>query len=129
MSNIMYNDKLTPEGLIRLGWTEVKNTGGALKKTVYRLKCPYYAYELQLELGDYPKDNPNSGILGIYSPEEFASGIPKRLLYKKKVWSAKDHKAAADYKIKMPEFFQGIAWCVNTYDRLHKLITALTHTG
>ena len=86
---------------------------------------PYYSFVIQVSLGDYPKDNPNSGILSIHSPEQWASGIPK-YLYKKINWTSRDHKRVANYKIKMKEWTQPIAWHVNTFDRLHKVISALT---
>ncbi len=116
MSNIQYNDKITSDGLIRHGWVKV-HMGKDNTREIYWLSCPYYPFFLQLELMDFPKDNGNSGILAIYHPAETFPGYSRTKLKKK------------PKPIVMPELNQNIAWGVNTWDRLHKVVIALTHTS
>ena len=114
---------LTERHLLGLGFKEVKIKDD--HRPGYRIKLPYYPFEIQVTLGNYPISNPNCGIVAIYSPEQEASGIPK-YLYKKKVWNARDHKKADNYRIKMPEWTQNVAWYVHTPERLMQIIVALT---
>jgi hypothetical protein len=78
----------------------------------WRLKVPYYNYEIQLVLGPYPKANPNCGILSLYTPAEKAEVFTGRNGRKK--------------VITFPEFERPIAWYVDTADRLRNLIVSLT---
>ncbi len=116
MSNIAYNDKITPDGLIGHGWVKV-DMGKDNTREIYRLRCPYYPHYLQLELMDFPKDNGNSGVLAVYYPVETFPGYSRKNTRKKLK------------PVVMPELNQNIAWGVNTWDRLHKVVTALTHTS
>ncbi len=117
---------LNPEVLLRLGFEEVEiKMGKNWTKKGWRLKVPYYAFQIQVELGDYPADNPNCGIVSIHSPKEEAGAIPDDLV-KKIDWTADDMKRAAAYTVTLPEWTQPIAWHVHTPERLKHIIVALS---
>lgn len=80
---------------------------------------------LQIKFGDYPDDNPNCGIAGIYTPAFEASGVPEDL-YDKEEWSEEDHQRAINHKIQFPEHYQPIAWYFISLERLEALILGLT---
>lgn len=106
-----YRNKLTEETLEALGF---KNCGKDKwgNKNVYRIQPIYYAFQIQVILGDYPASNPNCGVLGIYTPEEEV-----------KLYTTKGKLK----KIKLKEEYQPIAWYVNTPERLQSIIISLTH--
>ena len=86
----------------------------------WRLKFPYYHYELQLVIMPYPHDNPNCGILSIYcaeSVEESYDSVTRKNGFSK----------ITKRKIKFPMVEIPIAHYVNSPERLRILILALTH--
>lgn len=101
--------ELREEDLIRMGYKKVGKD--ILGENIYRLKLPYYMYQIQVVLGPYPKSNPNCGIVSIYSPPEEVEGYT--ITGKKKI-----------YKIK--EKIQPIAWYVDTPEKLFNIVVSLT---
>lgn len=119
--------RLTEEILRNLGFeeaTEKSIIGG----TLWRIKYPYYAYQFQIELADYPDDNPNCGVLSLYSPEQDTSAIPDDL-YDKEHWEPGDYERAKTFTIKIPKTEVHIAWHVNTPERLYAIIQSLTQVN
>ena len=103
-------NKLDPEGLIRLGFTEAV---GSLKEKVYRIKpSMYYNKTIQVTLkNDLPRTNPNCGVVYIYEEE-----INDTMLNNK----------GETVPVNFPERIIPIAWYVDTYERLFSIITSLT---
>lgn len=109
--------KLDEATLKRLGFVSAGKD--RLDRGIWRLKFPFYHYQFQIALGDYPADNPNCGILSLYQPyEEFK--VPKYDDKKKKFKKV---------KIKMQERIIPIAHYVHTPERLFKIIHSLTQVN
>lgn len=99
--------KLTKEILKNLGFKKAEQNG----KEVWRIKIPYYHHHIQIELGEYPRTNPNCGTVCIWSPKEKVPTFTKK--GKKKM-------------ITLHESTIGIAWYVDTPERLRSIIVSLT---
>lgn len=109
--------RLDEEGLERLGFYDAgKNM---IDRTKWRLKIPYYSFELQITIGNYPATNPNCGVMSIYSPTEKAE------TYKQ----TKKHPKGKKITLKIKEMEQPIAWYIWDYDRLRNLIVSLTQVN
>lgn len=132
--------KLTPDVLCDIGFIgEGKGFSG---KPTYRLEWAKNHYLIQVELGDYPDDNPNSGMVSIYYPEmkdqhcftQEMKKVPGVTYDKMKYKLTKlDHVQTEDdihlYGIRYistPEQAIPIAWHVTTLERLNAIYTALT---
>lgn len=90
----------------------------------WRLKVPYYSYEIQVVLGNYSFNNPNSGVLSLYNEEKKAKTY-KSIKGKGKY---KDfHKIVEEY-ITLPKREFVVAYYVNTPERLKQLISVLTYS-
>lgn len=102
-------DQLTVEILKRLGFKKAKDI---IDRDVWRISpSMYYSPMIQVSLGNYPRTNPNCGIVSIYHPKEKATGFTNK--GKKKIVTFKESEWP-------------IAWGVDTYTRLEKIITSLT---
>lgn len=106
-----FTNKLTDEGLKRLGYTKAKNSLG---KTVWRITPPYYIGTIQVELGNYVRTNGNCGTVSIYRKEENVPTFDKK--GKKKF-------------IKLSESTVAIAHYVDSFERLHAIVTSLTQVN
>jgi len=106
-------DKLDEEGLLRLGFTE--HDDPIMKRKVYRIKPSMYYYpQIQMSLNTkVPSTNPNCGILSIYHPEINDMTFGK--------------EGNKTVPVHFAERVTPIAWYVDTYTRLHKIINALIH--
>lgn len=102
--------KIDEEGLKRLGFYLAEEKDNL--RNIWRLKVPYYHYEFQIVLGNYHSTNPNCGVVSLYDPAGEAVGFTQK--GKKKMY-------------KYPGFCRPIAWHVDTFDRLHIIIQALSH--
>lgn len=128
--------KLTHDLLIEIGF---RGEGKSFtNKPLYRLKplknkiFGYYHFEIQMQLGDYPETNGNSGILSLYSKpikdahmlvEEYDSNDKADFA----MWEDKENGLKGGIKyIDIKEFNQPIAWHVTTLERLNELYCALT---
>lgn len=111
-----------------------------LNRPLYRLEIPkspkgyWYHYELQLELGDYPESNPNSGILSLYDKgTKDAHMITSEKVNKENKYKKIDFILDTDNThvtgikfMNLEERIIPIAWHVTTLERLNKIYTALT---
>lgn len=132
--------KLTFEILMKLGFhSEGKSI---TDNPTYRLKIYknnknfkyWYSWEIQIELGNYPASNPNSGIVSIYQPELKDQHC--------QTWE-KDNGQKESKKIDFIQWREGgqvggikyitfrektipIAWHVTTLERLNQIYVSLT---
>lgn len=81
---------------------------------VWRIKLPYYNSQIQVELGDYPKSNPNCGIVSLFDEKLIVDS-----------YTSKGKKT----KITFPERCIPIAWYVDNPERLQQIIVSLTHVN
>ncbi len=123
-------DILTNERLIELGFKE--SGKDILDRPIFRIKPPNhdilgsYPFELQIILSPtYSETNPNSGILSIHCPECEASVIPPDLMGKKEEWTGEEMERAVNFKIKLKEWTQPIAWFVTHESRLIELCSSM----
>lgn len=105
--------KITEKGLKGLGFKLAKDKG-ITGRNLWRLKVPYYPYQIQMELGDYDSSNPNCGILSLYEPPT------KAVMFKSN---------GKKKKLKLEEFCRPIAWHVDTHNRLYNIIQSLTQVN
>ena len=82
---------------------------------VYRKQFTDYPFQIQVALGEYLETNPNCGIVSIYDPEITDCPFP-----------TEDNFEATGTLEAME---QPIAWCVNTVERLEKIVDALIETN
>ena len=138
-SQIEQGTKLTRDMLSDLGFVgEGKSLTG---KPLYRIEWQKHMYLLQVELNDYPEDNPNSGIVSIFYPEYKDQHVftHEKKKTKGEKWDRKQKSGKVDfiesedeeyvYGIKyvtFPESYHPIAWHVTTLERLNAIYTALT---
>lgn len=100
-------EALTEEILKGLGFTEAKDSVGF---KVWRIKpYMYYPHIIQVSIGNYDDTNPNCGMVSIYNPKVIAD-----------VYGNGRKK-----KVTFPESTVNIAYYVNTWARLHKIISSL----
>jgi hypothetical protein len=119
----MKEDILNKEAIIELGFIEEDLEYG---NSVYRKEFKGYPFKLQIVINEeFRETNPNCGVVSIYLEESEASTVPPDLLTKEN-WTKEDFKRALDYKIKLSEIVQPIAWRVNTKSRLKNIIYSLT---
>lgn len=103
---------LTKELVEHLVFQKISERKGRFfDESVWRHKPLYYNFHIQLKLTTLLKDNPNCGIISLYSPEEVIEVYDK--LGRKR-------------KMKIPEMNQPIAWYVSTSERLRAIIISLT---
>lgn len=102
--------KLTEEYLLAIGFKRIVDKKSYPSKK-YRLMVPYYPFQIQVTLGNYPKNNGNCGIVYIYHPEEIVDS-----------YTTKGRKTAVKFK----ELEQPIAYYVDTPERLRNIIISLT---
>jgi hypothetical protein len=108
------SNKLTPDILIKLGFNGEGR--GITDRPLYRLEWQKNHYQLQVELGNYPETNPNSGIVSLYFPElrvDFVESEDEENVYGIKY-------------VTFPAKQIPIAWYVTTIERLNAIYTALT---
>ncbi len=118
--------KLTGEILLQHGFKVVG--ADILDRPIYRIKPERYHFHIEVILSpNYPADNPNVGILSVHSPEIMASAIP-RDLSKKEDWTKEDIIRARDYKVKISESTQSIAWFLIDLERLKAIYSSLTES-
>src|SRR5687768_14564184 len=102
--------KLTEKILKRLGYRKCgKDVAGG---RIWRITPPYYSFDIQVVLGDYPANNPNCGVVSVFDRARKEVGYNRKGKRK---------------KIKFKEMTQPIAWYVDTPERLHQIVVALTH--
>ena len=132
--------KLTDDLLIKLGFHGEGRD--IINRPAYRLKVQYnipdqygYHYQIQIVLENYPKDNPNSGIVSLYSPaikdvhclveEHDGNEKADHIL-----WEDKENGLKGGIKyIDIPERCIPIAWHVTTLERLNEIYCALTRNS
>jgi hypothetical protein len=85
-----------------------------LDREVWRMKMPFYHNEFHFVKGNYPATNPNCGILSVHTPAHEAVGFDNK-------GKRKTFKFEASTK--------GIAWYVNTAERLRSIILILSETN
>lgn len=125
------DDILTGDILKQLGFKDIGDFDIG-SKPIYRITPPkhlefgYYPYEIQIVLANYPETSPNCGIVSIHSPKCEASSVPRDLISKEN-WTKEDEERAANYKIQVNEFTQGIAWHVSRVGRLKMIYHSLTN--
>lgn len=124
--------KLTPDILYKMGFGG-EGKSRHLNRPLYRKKIEGYPFELQMELGDYPPENGNSGILSLYMPPVRDMHLyTSQDIGEGKIdyidWT--DAEAGVEGGIKYITdhgMNQPIAWSVTTVDRLAALIRAITN--
>lgn len=101
--------RLTEDTLKRLGFTD--SGKDYMGKTKWRIKLPYYYFQIQVVLGNYPERNPNCSIVSLYEAPTTAASFNKKGKRK---------------EIEIKEWEQAIAWGVSTPERLRHIIVSLT---
>lgn len=118
------NDReITEDVLLELGFINTGKKHGF--SPIYRKIVAGYPHQIQYILGDFPKDNPNCGVLGIYSPEEMVNTVPKDLIHKDD-WTDEEMERASKHQELIPSSLVNIAWYVTSELRLKSLIDLIT---
>lgn len=115
---ILTNNMLEVFGFQYCGQTITDNS-------IYRISDEDYPFYIQVVLGDYPRTNPNCGMVYIYRPQEEVYSIPQDLLDKEE-WSYEDRVRAENHTVTVDKLEQPIAYYVYNLERLKQVYKALT---
>jgi hypothetical protein len=119
----MTDRKITEEVLKEIGFTDSGERHGYNK--VWRIQPDKYPHHIQFIMGDYPEDNPNVGVLGVFCPEEELHTVPDDLVNKED-WTEEDEKRADEHLTHFDSQLVNIAWHVTSENRLKAIIENLT---
>jgi hypothetical protein len=104
--------RLTVEYLFKNGFSKVENIMDHSRDT-YRIQPEGYYYEIWVHIGDYPQENPNCGVVGVYEKENKAT-----------IYNEETEKME---EIKLEANLSNVAWGVYTVGRFKKVYEGLTN--